>query len=105
MIARVGCRYDNTPDHNANDDHPPHEVREGEFLIASVYNAVRKNEALWLAIDLCFIVSLLCAFDIRNSTLIVLYFDEHGGLFDHVCLVLYSFLCVDIACRFLLQRQ
>ncbi|MGN6552059.1 MAG: alkaline phosphatase family protein [Pararhizobium sp.] len=50
----------------ANDDHPQHDIAAGERLIADVYNAVRANEALW-----------------RTSLLVVLY-DEHGGLYDHV---------------------
>jgi phospholipase C len=49
-----------------NDDHPPHNVMKGEKFIADVYNAIRSNPDLW------------------NSTLLVVYFDEHGGLYDHV---------------------
>jgi phospholipase C len=48
----------------ANDQHPPHDVRAGEQLIADVYNAVR-NSPGW-----------------GDSLLIVLY-DEHGGTYDH----------------------
>jgi phospholipase C len=50
----------------ATDDHPPHDVLEGERLIASVYNAIRRNDALW------------------KSSLLVLLYDEHGGFYDHV---------------------
>jgi phospholipase C len=50
----------------ANDDHPCHNVLDGEKLVADVYNALRANEALW-----------------SNSLLVVLY-DEHGGYYDHV---------------------
>jgi phospholipase C len=50
----------------ASDDHPPHDVFEGERLIADVYNAIRRNDALW-----------------KTSLLVVLY-DEHGGFYDHV---------------------
>ena len=49
-----------------NDDHPPHNVMKGEKLIADVYNALRSREELW------------------KSSLLVIYFDEHGGFFDHV---------------------
>ena len=49
-----------------NDQHPPADVMNGEALIASVYNAIRKNESLW------------------ESTLLILVYDEHGGFFDHV---------------------
>lgn len=50
----------------ANDYHPPHDVFDGEELVASVYNALRANEELW------------------NSSLLLLLFDEHGGFYDHV---------------------
>ena len=39
---------------------------KGEKLIADVYNAIRSNPDLW------------------NNSLLVITFDEHGGLFDHV---------------------
>lgn len=50
----------------AADDHPPHDVFEGERLIADVYNAIRRNNDLW-----------------QSSLLLILY-DEHGGFYDHV---------------------
>lgn len=50
----------------ASDQHPDHHVREGERFIALVYNALRKNPALW-----------------QKSALLVVY-DEHGGIYDHV---------------------
>jgi phospholipase C len=49
-----------------NDDHPPHNVMKGEKVIADVYNAIRSNPDLW------------------NSSLLVIFFDEHGGFYDHV---------------------
>lgn len=49
-----------------NDQHPPTDIREGEYLIARVYNAIRSNPKLWA------------------STLFILLYDEHGGFFDHV---------------------
>lgn len=49
-----------------NDDHPPHNVMKAQKLIADVYNALRSNEALW------------------ESTLLVVFYDEHGGFYDHV---------------------
>ncbi len=48
-----------------NDEHPPHDVRYGEQLIAEVYNAVR-NSPCW------------------RKTLLIITYDEHGGCFDHV---------------------
>lgn len=49
-----------------NDQHPPADVRQGEQLIADVYNAIRQNKALW------------------ESTLLIVTYDEHGGFYDHV---------------------
>ena len=49
-----------------NDDHPPHNVMKAQKLIADVYNALRSNEALW------------------ESSLLVIFYDEHGGFYDHV---------------------
>lgn len=49
-----------------NDDHPPHDIMKAQKLIADVYNALRANTQLWA------------------STLLVVYYDEHGGFFDHV---------------------
>ncbi len=50
----------------ACDQHPDHDVRAGEFFIATVYNKIRQNPKLWA------------------STAILLVYDEHGGIFDHV---------------------
>jgi len=49
----------------ATDQHPPHDVRLGEYLIAEVYEALRAS-SYW-----------------EKSLLVVLY-DEHGGFFDHI---------------------
>ena len=49
-----------------NDDHPPHNVMKSQKLMADVYNAIRSNNELW------------------QSCLLVICYDEHGGLFDHV---------------------
>ncbi|HXW26854.1 MAG TPA: alkaline phosphatase family protein [Xanthobacteraceae bacterium] len=49
-----------------DDEHPPHDVRLGEQLIADVYNSLRGNEAAW------------------KETLLVVIYDEHGGCYDHV---------------------
>jgi len=51
---------------NENDDHPPHDVMKAEKLLADVYNALRENAELW------------------QSTLLVIFYDEHGGFYDHV---------------------
>jgi hypothetical protein len=49
-----------------NDEHPPADIRNGERLIADVYNAIRANDELW------------------KSTLLIVTYDEHGGFYDHV---------------------
>src|SRR6185437_9940464 len=50
----------------ASDQHPDHDVQAGERLIAEVYMRIKRNAALW-----------------ESTALLVLY-DEHGGIFDHV---------------------
>ena len=52
--------------YDQNDDHPPHDVMKAQNLIADIYNAIRKNAELWA------------------STLFVVFYDEHGGFYDHV---------------------
>jgi phospholipase C len=49
----------------ANSQHPDFAVNAGEALIAEVYGAVRSSPE-W------------------NDTLLLIVYDEHGGLFDHV---------------------
>jgi phospholipase C len=49
----------------ASDQHPDNDVREGERFLAAVYSAFRKSPR-WL------------------DSLLVIVYDEHGGLFDHV---------------------
>jgi phospholipase C len=59
---------------NHNDMHPPtttnplvdSSVLAGELLVNDVYEAVRSNPAVW------------------KRTLLVITFDEHGGIYDHV---------------------
>ncbi len=49
----------------ANDDHPAHDVRLGQALIATVYAALAKSPQ-W------------------KDTLFIITYDEHGGFYDHV---------------------
>ncbi len=52
---------------DANDQHPPRELPAGERLIAEIYNALRNGpRSQWL------------------STMFIIIYDEHGGLYDHV---------------------
>jgi phospholipase C len=48
-----------------NSQHAPYDVRNGETLIADVYEALR-NGPLW------------------SNTLLIVTYDEHGGFYDHV---------------------
>lgn len=49
----------------ATDEHPPHDIRSGEFWVAQVVNAVRSGPN-W-----------------KDSIIFIVY-DEHGGSYDHV---------------------
>ncbi len=51
---------------SASDQHPDHNVQQGEILIRDTFNAIWNNQSL------------------RESTLLVVVYDEHGGLYDHV---------------------
>jgi phospholipase C len=51
--------------HPENDQHPPAVVTLGEQLIADVYNCIRGSK-LW------------------PKTLLIITYDEHGGIYDHV---------------------
>ncbi len=50
----------------ATDQHPDHNITEGDNLIREVYNAIRSNQDLW------------------ESTILCITYDEHGGTYDHV---------------------
>lgn len=58
-------RYFDFLSFKANDQHPPHDVALGDHLVADVYEAIR-NSPMW------------------DTTLLVILWDEHGGLYDHV---------------------
>ena len=48
-----------------NDDHPPADITDGQDLVLAVYHAVATSPQ-W------------------DRTLLVIFYDEHGGFFDHV---------------------
>ncbi len=58
-------RFINFHQWKATDQHPPHDVRYGEYLIAEVYDALRSSP-YW------------------EKCLLVVVYDEHGGFYDHV---------------------
>lgn len=49
----------------ANDDHPSHDVANGQKLVKEVYETLRTSPQ-W------------------NQSLLVITYDEHGGFYDHV---------------------
>lgn len=51
---------------DANDDHPPANVEQGQRLVEEVYTALRADPDQWA------------------RTLLVITYDEHGGFYDHV---------------------
>jgi len=61
----VEPRWFNFYDWGASDEHPPHDVKLGEYLIADMYEALRAGPK-W------------------ESTLFIITYDEHGGFYDHV---------------------
>jgi phospholipase C len=50
----------------ATDQHPDHHVLAGDNFMGKVYDYIRINPDLW------------------NSTALLIVYDEHGGLYDHV---------------------
>jgi phospholipase C len=50
----------------ATDQHPDHHVLAGDNFIGKVYDCIRINPKLW------------------QSTALLIVYDEHGGLYDHV---------------------
>ena len=49
-----------------NDFHPPGDMRTGENFLANIYTSLISNQEAW------------------SKTLLIITFDEHGGLFDHI---------------------
>jgi phospholipase C len=58
-------RYMDLLEWKAADEHPPHDVKIGEYLIAEVYDTLRSSP-YW------------------EKTLLVVLYDEHGGFYDRV---------------------
>jgi phospholipase C len=52
--------------HEPCDQHPDHDVRDGESLIREVFMALCSNPDVW------------------NKSALLIVYDEHGGLYDHV---------------------
>ncbi|KAJ6424601.1 hypothetical protein OIU84_025392 [Salix udensis] len=58
-------RYTDLKTAPANDDHPSHDVYQGQMFVKEVYETLRASPQ-W------------------NETLLVITYDEHGGFYDHV---------------------
>ncbi|KAL5226707.1 hypothetical protein ABZP36_014972 [Zizania latifolia] len=63
--AVVEQHYMDSKANPANDDHPSHDVFQGQMLVKEVYETLRASPQ-W------------------NQTLMLVTYDEHGGFFDHV---------------------
>ncbi|KAL9458580.1 hypothetical protein AB3S75_007446 [Citrus x aurantiifolia] len=61
----VEQRYTDTKSEPGNDDHPSHDVYQGQMFVKEVYETLRASPQ-W------------------NETLFVITYDEHGGFYDHV---------------------
>lgn len=64
-LAVIEPRYFDLAGNSANDDHPSHDVANGQKLVKEVYEALRSSPQ-W------------------NETLLLITYDEHGGFYDHV---------------------
>ncbi|XP_050221278.1 non-specific phospholipase C6 [Mercurialis annua] len=64
-LSVIEPRYFDLKGMPANDDHPSHDVANGQKLVKEVYEALRSSPQ-W------------------NETLLVITYDEHGGFYDHV---------------------
>ncbi|OMO96087.1 Phosphoesterase [Corchorus capsularis] len=61
----VEQRYMDSKVDPANDDHPSHDVYQGQMFVKEVYETLRASPQ-W------------------NQTLLIITYDEHGGFYDHV---------------------
>ena len=61
----VEQRYTDLKLFPANDDHPSHDVYQGQMFVKEVYETLRASPQ-W------------------NQTLLLITYDEHGGFYDHV---------------------
>eukprot|EP01018_Ginkgo_biloba_P002014 Gb_00801 [translate_table: standard] len=64
-LAVIEPRYFDLKHFPANDDHPAHDLGNGQKLVKEVYETLRASPQ-W------------------NETLLIITYDEHGGFYDHV---------------------
>jgi len=65
-VIFIEPEYTDGPHIAPNDDHPPTSIARGQAFLADVYKTLRGNPGRW------------------RDTLLIITYDEHGGLFDHV---------------------
>ncbi|CAI9113026.1 OLC1v1013550C2 [Oldenlandia corymbosa var. corymbosa] len=64
-LTVIEPRYFDLKGYPGNDDHPSHDVANGQKLVKEVYETLRASPQ-W------------------NETLLIITYDEHGGFYDHV---------------------
>lgn len=64
-LSVIEPRYFDLVGYSADDDHPSHDVANGQQLVKEVYEALRSSPQ-W------------------NESLLIITYDEHGGFYDHV---------------------
>uniref|UniRef100_A0A7N0RAG0 Uncharacterized protein n=1 Tax=Kalanchoe fedtschenkoi TaxID=63787 RepID=A0A7N0RAG0_KALFE len=64
-LTVIEPRYFDLKGMPANDDHPSHDIANGQKLVKEVYETLRASPQ-W------------------NETLLIITYDEHGGFYDHV---------------------
>jgi phospholipase C len=65
-VIFIEPEYGDGPHNAPNDDHPPTGVAKGQAFLADIYNTLISNPVRWA------------------KTMMLVYYDEHGGFFDHV---------------------
>lgn len=65
-VIFIEPEYGDGPHNDPNDDHPPTGIAKGQAFLADIYATLISNPARWA------------------KTMMVVFYDEHGGFFDHV---------------------
>jgi len=65
-VIFVEPQYTDGPRSDPNDDHPPTGIAKGQAFLADIYDVLISNPNRW------------------KNTVMIVFYDEHGGFFDHV---------------------
>jgi phospholipase C len=65
-VIFIEPEYGDGPHNAPNDDHPPTGVAKGQAFLADIYSTLISNPERWA------------------KTMMLVFYDEHGGFFDHV---------------------